>query len=99
MTRYLAFILLLVAAPAGARELIYQENFLMRVGDNVAWADPHWNDSDWTAIEWMRIPKVEGIVWLRARIQLRPEHREFRGTRWAFSLPPWRRTKFIGMGN
>ena len=46
----------------------------MKVGDDPAWSSPDLDDSDWELVHLSDVPEADSVVWLRAEIELRPEH-------------------------
>ncbi len=76
MTRRTAFFLCVMfsAAYVCAAGLIDQSDFLMKVGDDSRWAQPSWDDRDWTPVQFQLAPQANDIVWFRAKIRLLPGH-------------------------
>lgn len=58
-----------VPPPPGAlRPTITFPIFRMRVGDDPRWADPKYDDSDWTVLNRAQMPARKGIYWVRLKI-------------------------------
>ncbi len=64
----------IVAFPAHASRLINQFEYRMKFGDDPAWSSPDLDDSDWEQIRLYDVPEADSVIWLRADVELRPEH-------------------------
>src|SRR5262249_38357043 len=70
------FLLLLSFGQVYGASLLRVIDFCVAQGDNPQWAAPAYQDSDWKMIPIYALPNPQGILWLRARIELRPENIE-----------------------
>ena len=61
-------------ASVRAAEFLDQSEFLMKVGDDLRWAQPSWDDRDWPEVQFQLVPQANDIVWFRAKIRLLPGH-------------------------
>ncbi len=72
-TTILLFLLLSAKSIWGA-EFINQSQFLMKEGDDPAWAEPSWDDRNWTLTELRFTPAGNEISWFRTTIHLSQKH-------------------------
>ena len=61
-------------APVFAADLIDQQWFQMKYGDDPRWAVPVWNDQSWQKVHLNLVPPSGDILWPRTRVKLAPEH-------------------------
>jgi hypothetical protein len=72
----LLFLLLMAVQTPAASPVVLVEEVRMHVGDDPTWATPQFDDGLWKLVAFEDVPHPNDVVWMRARVDLRPLERQ-----------------------